>query len=184
LGAAFFIWGAGLMQRIMILGQPGSGKSTLAHILGDRTGLPVVHIDHIHWLPGWIERPRDDKTRLCHEVEAREAWIFEGGHSATWESRLARADLLIWIDLPVGLRLWRILRRTLRGGSRPDIPDGCLEGFHRQTLPFWHYIWRTRHSARARILRLTEGRQKPVVRLESPAAVARFLADWPQRPVR
>ena len=36
------------MQRVMIVGQPGSGKSTLARRLGERTGLPVVHIDTIH----------------------------------------------------------------------------------------------------------------------------------------
>lgn len=172
------------MRRIMIVGQPGSGKSTLARDLGRLTGLPVVHIDHIHWMPGWVERPRDEKTRLCHEVEAGEAWIFEGGHSATWANRLARADLLIWLDLPVGLRLWRVLRRTLRGGNRPDMPEGCPEGFHRETLPFWRFIWRTRHSARARILRLADGAAKPVVRLQSSAAVARFLADWPAMPRR
>ena len=50
--------------------------------------------------------------------------------------------------LPVVLRLWRVLKRTLRGGNRPDMPEGCPEGFHRETLPFWRYIWRTRRSAR------------------------------------
>ncbi|MDF9757302.1 Mg-chelatase subunit ChlI [Pseudomonas hunanensis] len=67
------------MQRVMIVGQPGSGKSTLARKLGEQTGLPVVHIDTIHWQPGWVERSPDEKTRLCREVEARERWIFEGG---------------------------------------------------------------------------------------------------------
>lgn len=73
----------------MIIGQPGSGKSTLARTLGDITGLPVVHIDTIHWMPGWQERPRTEKTRLCEEVHARDQWIFEGGHSITWPSRVA-----------------------------------------------------------------------------------------------
>ena len=44
------------MKRVMIIGQPGSVKSTLARFLGERTGLPVVHIDKIHWKPGWNER--------------------------------------------------------------------------------------------------------------------------------
>lgn len=57
------------MQRVMIVGQPGSGKSRLAQALGARTGLPVVHIDTIHWQPGWVERSFNEKTRLCHEVE-------------------------------------------------------------------------------------------------------------------
>jgi len=167
------------MQRIMIVGQPGSGKSTLARDLGRKTGLPVVHIDHIHWQPGWIERPRDEKTRLCHEVEAREEWIFEGGHSATWRNRLARADMLIWLDLPLPLRLWRVVKRTVvwNGRNRPDLPEGCPEGFHRETLPFWRFIWRTRITAQVNIQRLwdsaPEGKAK--VRLGSRAEVRRFL---------
>ncbi|PJF09431.1 AAA family ATPase [Pseudorhodobacter sp. MZDSW-24AT] len=167
------------MQRIMIVGQPGSGKSTLARMLGARTGLPVVHIDHIHWMPGWVERPRDEKTRLCHVVEAGEAWIFEGGHSATWNTRLDRAQMLIWLDVPVGRRLMRVLGRSLRwhGRNRPDLPPDCPEGFHRETLPFWRFIWRTRHSARAGLQRLwdrvPDGKAR--VRLQSPAEVARFV---------
>lgn len=81
------------MQRVMIIGQPGSGKSRLAHALGQRTGLPVIHIDTIHWQPGWVERSFDEKTRLCREVEARDQWIFEGGHSATWDPCCSRRSV-------------------------------------------------------------------------------------------
>jgi adenylate kinase family enzyme len=139
----------------------------------------VVHIDHIHWQPGWIERPRAEKTRLCREAEAGAAWIFEGGHSASWETRLARAEMLIWLDLPVALRFWRILRRTTvqLGRQRPDLPEGCREGFHRETLPFWHFVWRTRASARARLLGLwqavPEGKVK--VRLTTRREVQAFV---------
>jgi adenylate kinase family enzyme len=171
-----------MVQRIMIVGQPGAGKSTLAQALGARTGLPVVHIDHIHWQLGWIERAQAEKTKACLAVEAGEAWIFEGGHSTTWGNRLARADMLIWLDVPVGLRFWRVVRRTIvwHGQSRPDLPDNCPEGFHKETLPFWHFIWRTRNTARTRLQRLwdsvPEGKQK--VRLQSRADVRAFLAGW------
>lgn len=171
-----------VMQRIMIVGQPGSGKSTLARGLGEVTGLPVVHIDHIHWMPGWRERPRDEKTLLCHAVEAGEAWIFEGGHSATWANRLARSEMLIWLDLPLALRLWRVVWRAIRfqGRTRPDVPKGCPEGYHRETLPFWRFIWRTRHTARAEVQRLWDGAPegKRLVRLTSRRQVRRFVRGF------
>ena len=140
----------------MIVGQPGSGKSTLAQAIGKRTGLPVIHIDKIHWEPGWVERSKAEKTRLCIEAEQGERWVFEGGHSSTWPSRLARADMLIWVDRPVGVRLWRVLRRALvgLGRTRPDMADGCPERL--RSLPeFVHYIWTTRNIGVAKIEKLT-----------------------------
>src|SRR5690349_10638619 len=135
------------MKRVMIVGQPGSGKSRLARAVGERAGLPVVHIDKIHWGAGWVERTPAEKTRLCREVEAQDRWVFEGGHSATWDSRLARADLLIWLDQPLALRLWRVVRRTATGlgRTRADMAEGCPEQLGR--LPdFVRFIWDTRHT--------------------------------------
>ena len=175
------------MQRVMIIGQPGSGKSTLARALGERTGLPVVHIDTIHWQPGWVERSHDQKTRLCHEVEARERWIFEGGHSATWNNRLARADLLIWIDRSAPLRFWRVLLRTLlnHGRSRPDLPDDCPERL--ASLPeFFGFMWRTRNSAREKMKQLaaTAPPTCQVVCLRSNRHARMFLDSLQAQPLR
>jgi adenylate kinase family enzyme len=169
------------MRRVMIIGQPGSGKSTLARAIGAKTGLPVVHIDRIHWQDGWVERSPEEKTRLCRAVEETDAWIFEGGHSATWATRLARADLLVWLDRPVWLRSWRVARRTLRhlGPTRPDLPDGCPEVLGQQTWDFFRFIWRTRRSARDRMAQLAAGAACPVVTLRSDTDVAEFLARLP-----
>lgn len=168
------------MQRVMIVGQPGSGKSTLARKLGQCTGLPVVHIDTIHWQPGWVERTWDEKTRLCLEVEACDKWIFEGGHSATWDNRVARADLLIWIDRSAPLRFLRVLLRALlhRGSSRPDLPENCPELL--ANLPeFFAFMWRTKKSARAKMQHLvaTSPAACRVVHLRSNRDTRIFLAS-------
>lgn len=169
------------MRRVMIVGGSGSGKSTLARELGRITGLPVYHMDHIHWMPGWKPRSRAQRTVMANAVEARDSWIFEGGFSATYDNRAFRADTLIWLDLPVGLRLWRVTWRLLRywGRGRPDMPPGCREGLHRETLKFYCWIWSTRQSGRARIVRLIEssGGGTEVVHLRSPAQVAQYLAS-------
>ncbi|MBF9029420.1 AAA family ATPase [Rhodobacterales bacterium HKCCE3408] len=138
------------MKRVMIIGQPGSGKSTLARKLGKVTGLPVVHLDQIHWKPGWEPRSPAEKLPLVRAAEAGESWIIEGNLASTWQSRLSRADTVVILDLPVALRAWRIFRRTLigYGNSRPDLPDNCPERFEPE---FWHYVWTTRNTYRQRL---------------------------------
>lgn len=165
------------MKRVMIIGQPGSGKSTLARLLGERTGLPVVHCDMIHWQSGWVERKRADKIALALASHAEPEWIFEGGLSGTMDVRLQRADTLIVLDLPLWLRMWRVFCRTLRhyGQTRPDLPDGCPERF---SADFWGFIWRTRNTGRANNMEImaSAGSDKAVYHLTSPHAVRRFLA--------
>ncbi|MFY0635782.1 MAG: hypothetical protein JXQ91_18375 [Vannielia sp.] len=141
------------MERVMIVGGPGSGKSTLARALGVATGLPVFHMDHIHYGPGWKQREPEVKSWMSEEVHRKPRWIFEGNHSRTYAQRMARADMLVWLDLPIGLRLFRVMRRQVQylGKSRPDLPEGCVERLDRGALDFWLWIWRTRNTSRARI---------------------------------
>ena len=51
-------------MKIQIYGYSGSGKSTLAHDLGAKLELPVLHMDTVHFLPGW-------QVRLDHGIEVR-----------------------------------------------------------------------------------------------------------------
>lgn len=166
------------MQRVMIIGQPGSGKSTLARIMGDATGLPVIHMDQIHWMPGWTPRPDPEKYRLTSEVHARPKWIFEGGFSRSWPERLARADTLIWIDLPLTLRAWRVAWRTVRdyGRTRPDMAEDCPE---QVSLEFWKWIWDTRRTGRNYPLRILAHPPSHlrIFHLRSRGAVRTFIKD-------
>ncbi len=137
-----------MVNRIMIIGGPGSGKSTLARRLGDQTGLPVHHIDKIHFLPGWVERPHDDRERMLAAIHQSDQWILEGNYSRTWPDRLARADVAVFLDVPIWTRLWRILLRTwrTRGQVRPDLADGCPEVLGWQTIAFMWWVFRHRKA--------------------------------------
>lgn len=164
------------MQRVMIIGQPGSGKSWLARRMGEITHLPVFHIDHVHWSAGWVERDAAEKARLCAEIHARPEWIFEGNNSANFDDRLARADTVIWLDLPIRLRLPRLIWRSLkhRGATRPDMAPGCPE---RLSLGFLRWVWDTRLTMRAKLAwfyaRVPDHKDR--YRLRSRREVARYL---------
>ena len=119
------------MQRVMIVGQPGSGKSTLARAMAARTGLPVFQMDHSHWQAGKLSRPPGEKDRICAAVEALPAWIFKGNYSRTTASRIARAAMLIWLDIPLWHRVWRVTRRSFRqlGQGALTLPPAARNGW-------------------------------------------------------
>lgn len=51
-------------MKIAILGLSGSGKSTLAKQLGSFYHAPVLHLDAVHFLPGWVERVPGEEEQL------------------------------------------------------------------------------------------------------------------------
>lgn len=169
------------MDRVMIFGGSGSGKSTLARALGQATGLPVVHMDHIYWQEGWVQRPADEVQRLALAAAEGPRWIIEGNHSRSMERRAERADLLIWLDPPRWLRVWRVLRRVAvyRGRTRPDMAPGCPERFDWPFLRDWviPYDRNAPDSPRARALAFLarwQG-QRPVIVLRHAGQVDAFL---------
>ncbi|MBY8976435.1 AAA family ATPase [Rhodobacteraceae bacterium NNCM2] len=169
------------MKRVMIVGGPGSGKTTLALRLAELTRLPVYHMDRIHWQPGWVEREAAEKLRLVRMIHACEEWIFEGGHSQSYDERLERADTLIWLDLPLWRRYLRAFRRLVAnfGRSRPDIADNCPERLNREYLLFLAFIWNSRHSARKPLLAILANppRHVQIHHLTSPNEVAELVTN-------
>lgn len=167
-------------QRVLIIGSPGSGKSTAARRLGAVLGLPVVHMDReVFWLPGWVERDKPAQRAQIARIVAQEDWVFEGNNSATFSLRAARADLLIWLDVPLGLRLVRVIRRNLtqRGQARPDMAEGCTERLSMLPGFLWFVLSSARRS-RAKQRAFYETTPLPKHRLTSVQAVNAFLENF------
>ena len=165
------------MQRIAIIGPSGSGKSTLARTLGEHTGLPVFHIDSIHWKPGWVESDQAETRAAVEGIARGEQWILDGNYSSSFAERMARADTVIFLDLPRRRYFPRIFRRMLRyyGRTRPDLGPDCPERFDWE---FVVWVWNFHRDSRHRILDAldrTDG-NFTLYTLRTPAEVRRFIA--------
>ena len=118
------------MDRVMIIGCGGSGKSTLARNLGEKTGLPVIHLDQIWWAPGnWQHITQEEfDIRLAEEIQ-KPRWIIDGNFNRTIEARLQPADTVIYLDFPAIVCLFGWIKRVIRnwGKARPDMVEGCCE---------------------------------------------------------
>ena len=163
-----------LGKRIMILGSAGSGKSTLAGQLGEILALPVVHLDRLHWNPGWVETPSEEMDRRVAGAADGEAWIIDGNYSRTIDLRLSRADAVIFIDFNRFICLYRVLKRRVRhnGKTRVDMGEGCLEKIDRE---FIKWVWNYPKRSRKKILEKIRSSGKNVFILRSRRAVKRFV---------
>jgi adenylate kinase family enzyme len=165
------------MQRVVIVGSGGAGKSTLARELGQRLGLPVIHLDREHWRAGWIETPRDEWAERVARLVTGERWVIDGNYGGTIEARLRACDTAIFLDLPRSVCVWRVLNRwrRYRGRTRPDMTPGCDE---RLDWVFLRWIWEYPRLRRPQVLEQlgTLGPGQRLVHLKSPAAVQAFVA--------
>ncbi|MBV9990891.1 MAG: topology modulation protein [Alphaproteobacteria bacterium] len=117
------------MNRIVIFGGTGAGKSTVARALAAKLGVAVSHLDALYYEPGWKAPAADAFRARVAGAVAGERWISEGNFLAlTADIRLPRADTVLLIDQPRGVRLWRALRRGLAEyRARPDLAPGCRD---------------------------------------------------------
>ena len=170
------------MNRIAIVGCSGGGKSTLARRVGERLGLPVVHMDQIYWTPGWVAQDPDVWRAGVDEAARGEAWVIEGVGSSASALRFRQAEIIIWLEAPVWLCLWRAVRRSIatHGQVRADMAPGCPEKFD---PAFWLYIWRWKRDTRPKLdaAIAEQAAEAKVLRLHGRKAVAAWVASLPSR---
>ncbi len=166
------------MVKIVVAGSIGAGKSTLAEQLSKELGIPYAEVDALYHGPNWTKRPTFEA-----DVDAftrQPNWITEWQYDEARPLLADRAELFVWLDLPLPLVLSRVTRRTVRRWLfRQELWAGNRE------QPLWKIFWdrsnairwslASRHHVPAAVPELR--RQHPdlqVVRLKSRKQVREF----------
>ena len=103
------------MRRVNVKGTSGSGKTTFGQELARRLGVPFVELDALHHGPDWAEPTNDEfRARVREAIDAApEGWVIDGNYEAKLGDQvLGAADTIVWLDLPLRLKLGRLWRRT------------------------------------------------------------------------
>lgn len=126
------------MKRICILGCCGAGKSTLAKKLQKITRLELIHLDQYYWKPNWVESSKTDWEKTHHQLIQKPSWIIDGNYGGTMDTRMSRADTIVYMDFPTWKCIFRVFKRIrmYKGRARPDMNEGCLERFDFEFLHF------------------------------------------------
>ena len=166
-------------------GTSGSGKTTFARSLAERLNLSFVELDALHHGPNWSE-PTDEEFRARVRgalAVAPEGWVVDGNYDTKLgQTVLGETDTIVWLDLPLGLKLGRVWRRTsTRIRDDVELWNGNRESW-RNALVGWNslFCWlvRTHFRQRARWPRLY-GPDPRLVQLRSVEAAERWLEWFP-----
>ena len=162
--------------KIMIIGSGGCGKTTLAKALGSVTNLSVIHLDKHFWNSGWVATPREEWRKKQQALFASDSWIADGNYTGTLALRLERADTILFLNLPRGLRIYRVIKRWLQniGKNRDDMPEGCPEKID---FTFLLWIWNYKKDTWPGMQEKIIASKKECIILKSRKDIKRFLAS-------
>ncbi len=164
------------MQKALVIGCPGSGKSTFARALGDKTRIPVCHLDLLYWNADKTTVPADLFLSRLNDVLATEQWIIDGNFSRTLPLRLEHCDTVFFLDYPTDVCLEGV--RMRRGKPRADMP--WIE--EQEDDEFMQFISHFAIDRRPAILELLQKHaQKRIYVFQNRAQADAFLAADIQR---
>lgn len=169
-------------RRVACIGSTTSGKTTLAGEIAAMLDVPAVDLDALLWETGWREAHVDVfRDRVQHALTDN-GWTTSGNYIGAAQDLIwARADAVVYLDMPIPLLLWRVIRRSW--GRRGVVLWGT------NTERFWQHlkVW-SRDSLIYFALTTTRRRRRQFEgwerdprwshirfhRLRSPREVARF----------
>jgi adenylate kinase family enzyme len=189
--AGVAVLGSAIVRRVSVVGNSGSGKSTLARELASLLGVPHVELDGLFHQPGWVPLPEDEFRRVVAAAAAGGGWVMDGNYSAVRPIVWARADTIVWLDLPRRTVMRQVVWRTLRRAvTRQELWNGNREALRNfltwvpeESIISW--AWHNHAKYRDRYLAAAAdpgNAHLTFVRLTSRRAITRFVADAGRRP--
>ena len=164
------------MKRILVIGGNGSGKSTFSKKLGEKAGLPVVHLDKIWWRENWENISREEfDEKLAVELK-KEEWIIDGNFSRTLEKRLKFCDTVFYFDFSTIQCLFGVTERILKnhGKTRADMGENCPERFD---FEFYKAVLRFNKKNRPKTKALLEKYKPNVIVFKNRKQAEDFLKN-------
>ncbi|WP_335339510.1 topology modulation protein [Sporosarcina psychrophila] len=114
------------------------------------------------------------------QVVQNEQWIVEGNYSGTFDIREPYADTVIYLELPLRVCLYRVLKRRVQfhGKTRNDIGEGCKEKIDKAFLKFILTTYGARKRKMLERIQRYAGEGKNVHYLKTPAQIEGFLKTY------
>jgi adenylate kinase family enzyme len=167
------------VTRIVVIGPSGSGKTRLSARLAALLHARHVEIDALWHGPNWESCGPDELRRRVSAATEGDDWVCDGTyHTIIGDLVLERAQTVAWLDLPVPLVLWRLVRRSwVRKRDKVVLWNGNVEAPWMEQIRWliWPALKRAFGNRRRLPKHFALHPQLEVHRLRSDAGVEAFV---------
>jgi adenylate kinase family enzyme len=119
-----------MMRNIVVFGLPGTGKTTLSLRLAVLLGVPHRDLDQVLFTASG-PLPLAEFRACTAALTENPGWVLDGNYSKLADVTWHRADVVIWLDYPLPLIVFRITRRNLRRLAGREAAPGGTFGWRR-----------------------------------------------------
>lgn len=101
-------------QKIALVGCSGAGKTTFGRKWQQRYGGVFLEIDSLLHKPNWVQASREELYEgVSSVIDGESRWIVDNVCEKNLGNYLIdQVDVIIWLDLPLWLKLGRVFRRS------------------------------------------------------------------------
>ena len=168
--------------RIVVVGVTGTGKTALARRLSERFGVRHVELDGLNWEANWVQAPTEVFRERVAEATTEDGWVVDGNYQKTHDITWPRATMIVWLDYPLPLILWRLGLRILRRAvTRERLWKGNQESLWKHlctkdSLILWAlHTYRRRQREYGEAMRHWESEGVKTLRFGRPRETERWL---------
>jgi adenylate kinase family enzyme len=171
-------------MRISVVGLPGSGKTTLAEKLSKKINVPHIHIDRFWFEAGGLQVSHSKggaeyrgqvraKVRVTAlKAHMAESWVSDGFYASMVPEITERADIIIYIKIPLARRLWNHAKRMMHPRKRHKELNWKSE------VTFFYQIVRRDFVIKPKLENYVEENKAKAKILKSYREVDAFVADF------
>ena len=141
-------------MRINVVGTSGSGKSTFSKRIAEKLNIPYIQLDELFWKPNWTESSDEELFPKLEKALSSNEWVLDGNYPRTIAVKWKRVQMVVYLDLPFHIVLYRIIKRSLiRAFKNEELWAGNRETiwkqlFTRDSIILW--TLKTFHTNRER----------------------------------
>lgn len=119
-------------MKITIMGACGSGKTVLSKKIIEKFHIPYLDLDRLWFESGGAlinpsnpaEKEHVSQIRLnkVRSFITQDSWVSDGDYSGAQVETAGKADTIVFLDIPLTIRIWNHLYRTvMRKDRHPEI---------------------------------------------------------------